>query len=344
MIWGDLDMTVKILSLTSIPTTLVMFKMIHLWAAKKKLKTLITCIEKDWTNFKPENERQLMAHFAQNCRKVSLLYVFLSQSTFVFYTTQQISVAIIEGMSDLANITRTTYVEAYFPYDINKSPNFQLSWLLQCISIQLGNIAFAGIDSFFAILVLHICGQFRVLHQRVLECVEATDGKFQKWKLQNKVSLIVQRHEHLNKCIAIVEDTFNIMFLAQIIGFTITFCVQGYVLILAITEDHNGLNALELIFMIIYIEYMVLNFFVYCYIGEYLRNESREIAFAAYNSKWYNLKAEEATFILFLTHRARKTIGITTGKFFVLSLELFTGIIKTSMGYLSMLLAVKKGN
>lgn len=140
-----------------------------------------------------------MTHFARKCRNISLLYVFLSQSTFVSYTTQQIFVAIIEGKSNLTNIKRETYVESYFPYDINKSLNFQLSWLMQCISIQFGNIAYAAIDSFFAILVLHICGQFRVLRQRVLECVEETDGEFRKWKLQDKVSLIVRRHEHLNK-------------------------------------------------------------------------------------------------------------------------------------------------
>ena len=140
-----------------------------------------------------------MTHFAKKCRKVSLLYIFLSQSTFAFYTTQQISVAIIEWRNDLTNITRTTYVEAYFPYDVNKTPNFQLTWLMQCISIQLANIAFAAIDSFFAILVLHLCGQFRVLRQRVLECVQETDEEFCKWKLREKVFSIVQKHEHLNK-------------------------------------------------------------------------------------------------------------------------------------------------
>ena len=164
-----------------------------------ELKPLINCIEQDWINSKTENERKLMTPWAEKCRKVSILYVFLSQSTFVFYTTQQLSVAITEWRSDWTNMTRTTYVEAYFPYDVNKSPNFQLTWLMQCLSVQLANIAFAFIDSFFAILILHLCGQFRVLRQRVLECVEETDRKFCNWKWHKKVSRIVQRHEHLNK-------------------------------------------------------------------------------------------------------------------------------------------------
>ncbi|XP_033231956.1 odorant receptor 4-like [Belonocnema kinseyi] len=344
LIWGDLDLMTKILSTTGIPVILALFKMINLWTAKEKLEPLIACIEQDWTNYKTENERQLMVHWAKKCRKVSLFYVFLSQSSIGFFTIHQLSLAIIEGRNDLTNITRITYLEGYFPYDINKSPNFQLWWLLQCISLQLGNVTFVGIDSLFAILVLHICGQFRVLRQRVLECVEETDGEFHKRKLHEKVSLIIRRHAHLNNCITVIEDTFNLTFLVQIIGYTTLFCVQGYVLILAMTEDHVGSSALELAFMIIYIQYMVLNFYLCCYIGETFRKESTRISFAAYSCKWYNLRPKEAKFILFLVHRARRTVDITAGKFFVFTLELFTTIMKTSLGYLSMLLAAKRGN
>ncbi|XP_033231957.1 odorant receptor 22c-like [Belonocnema kinseyi] len=534
MTWGDIDKTAKILSLTDISTTLVTFKMIHLWDAKKKLKPLIFHIRQDWTNSKPENERKLMTHFARKCRNVSLLYVFLSQSTFVFYTAQQIFVAIMEGKTNLTNVTRETYVVSYFPYDLNKSPNFQLSWLMQCISIAFGNIAFATIDSFFAILVLHICGQLRVLRQRVLKCVEEPSGEFRKWKLQNKVSLIVRRHDYLNNCIDIVEDTFNMIFLVQLSGFIVTFCVQGYILILplvalisedwrnsktekeriimlnmartarkislicvflsqgtvifhtagemyftitdrfneyanqtrrtyiishfpydtknspnfeltwfsqflatilatityagvhgffavlvmhlcaqfailryrlidaihkivtktekkefrdeyaAIIRRHQLLNRcveiiedafnmlflaeiltcsiqfclqgyqlsimtgnheeplpiVLLIVMVTFLMYMLVLFYIYCYVAEELRYQSTEIVFAAYSCEWYELPSKEANNLLLLMQRAKTPSTLTAGKFCNLSLQLFNKILKTSAGYLSVLLTM----
>ncbi|XP_043287805.1 uncharacterized protein [Venturia canescens] len=80
---------------------------------------------------------------------------------------------------------------------------------------------------------------------------------------------------------------------------------------------------------------------LFCFQG-YVIITSTSLSYAAYESQWYLLKPNEARSLMMLTYRARIPLEITAGKFVGFSLELFTTIMKTSMGYLSVLLAVEK--
>nr|XP_012219937.1 PREDICTED: uncharacterized protein LOC105670797 [Linepithema humile] len=67
---------------------------------------------------------------------------------------------------------------------------------------------------------------------------------------------------------------------------------------------------------------------------------SKSIGDAAYNSLWYEADSKDIWIILFLIMRSQTEITITIGKVMNLSLERFTGLLRASASYVSVLLAM----
>ncbi|XP_012061505.1 PREDICTED: odorant receptor 30a-like [Atta cephalotes] len=80
--------------------------------------------------------------------------------------------------------------------------------------------------------------------------------------------------------------------------------------------------------------------FIYCFCGEHLSAKSKMIGSAAYDSLWYDFSAKESQTVLFLILRSQKRLTITSGKIIDLSLERFTSVIKASLSYMSVLIAM----
>ncbi|XP_035742390.1 odorant receptor 22c-like [Vespa mandarinia] len=109
---------------------------------------------------------------------------------------------------------------------------------------------------------------------------------------------------------------------------------------------HNGLHSensketkdnLQSFLFFVYISSVICTLFIYCFIGECFIQESSNFGNAIYNYDWYNLPVTESKFFLICMIRSKKPQFLTSGKFAVLSLSIFTDILKTSMGYLSVL-------
>ncbi|KAL6445333.1 hypothetical protein ACFW04_002268 [Cataglyphis niger] len=78
---------------------------------------------------------------------------------------------------------------------------------------------------------------------------------------------------------------------------------------------------------------------VYCVVGEILIEKCEGICYAAYEYAWYTLKPNEARSLMLIMIRAERPLYITAGKIFPMTLSLFCSLIKTSAGYISVLLA-----
>ncbi|KAF7410495.1 hypothetical protein HZH68_004876 [Vespula germanica] len=104
-------------------------------------------------------------------------------------------------------------------------------------------------------------------------------------------------------------------------------------------DDGEQMPVLELFFFTFYIVYVLLQLYLYCYVGEQLWFESTELARAAYECKWYELLPNEARTLLLIIHRSRSPLRLTAGKFCILNHELYSTVLKTSMSYLSVLRA-----
>ncbi|KAK9309149.1 hypothetical protein QLX08_001106 [Tetragonisca angustula] len=68
--------------------------------------------------------------------------------------------------------------------------------------------------------------------------------------------------------------------------------------------------------------------------------QGKEMSDCAYESNWYNVSPSEARCLLFIMNRSTRPLCLTAGKFGTFSMQMFSSILKTAMGYLSVLLTV----
>ncbi|KAL2734697.1 odorant receptor 4-like isoform X2 [Vespula maculifrons] len=85
----------------------------------------------------------------------------------------------------------------------------------------------------------------------------------------------------------------------------------------------------DIITFILFVSYVfsvISTLFIYCFIGECFIQESTNFGKAIYDYEWYNLSATDAKLFLMCMIRTQKPQCLTSGKFAILSLTIFTDV------------------
>ncbi|XP_029672547.1 odorant receptor 23a-like [Formica exsecta] len=94
-----------------------------------------------------------------------------------------------------------------------------------------------------------------------------------------------------------------------------------------------------------YIISVVVNTFghmcLYCAVGELLAAQCDQIHYAAYCNKWYTLDSKYARNLILLMAKTDRPFYLNVGKVFPLTMATFCNLIKTSAGYISVLLTTR---
>ncbi|XP_051164625.1 odorant receptor 4-like isoform X2 [Leptopilina boulardi] len=341
-IWGNLDLISQILSTAELPFTVALIKMIVLLYNKEKMSNLLLSFINNWNKTINCQHLNIMLKAGKSGRKISFLCIFMGLLTVHARIPQILFLNFDIWRRNDVDANFTLYIEAYFPYDWNYSPVFEITCFIQYVGTFLATVAYTGTDGFFSQIAYHLSGQYHILRLRLLDLVNKTEN-IKSWiEFDNQLNGIIQNHEHINRCIQILESTFNFMFVVQLLACSLQFCVQGYVLILYTTRESTKSVLFDVSFIVTYLIYQIGNFYIYCYLAEMLQSESLKFAQSAYNCQWYKLPPKKVKFLLFIMQRGRKPVAITAGKFCVLNLALFGRILRTSLGYLSVLITMNK--
>lgn len=66
-------------------------------------------------------------------------------------------------------------LQAYYFYDTEKSPQFELTLGIQAATMFLGAITYTSVDAFLALTIFHICGQLENFRYRLANLVSCKD-------------------------------------------------------------------------------------------------------------------------------------------------------------------------
>ncbi|XP_029168676.1 uncharacterized protein LOC114938774 [Nylanderia fulva] len=112
-----------------------------------------------------------------------------------------------------------------------------------------------------------------------------------------------------------------------------------------ITQGRN-LSIARLIYILISFINTFTHMFLHCAVGEFyaLIDFSLSIKWngvyeAVCQYKWYNLKSSQARNLLIIMRQTKKPLYLTAGKLFPMTMATFCSLLKTSGGYISVLLA-----
>jgi hypothetical protein len=121
----------------------------------------------DWAKPKTTWDRTIMITRAQTARIITTCcYCVMGIS---------ISIAIIlpaygYSLRYLSNITdpgKPLPLQTYYVYDITKSPQYEVTFIMQALTMILCTLPYTGVDTFLALLIFHICGQLDILKNRI---------------------------------------------------------------------------------------------------------------------------------------------------------------------------------
>ncbi|XP_011687039.1 PREDICTED: odorant receptor 43a-like [Wasmannia auropunctata] len=331
-VWGDMVLVIDNLKYT-LPLLITVLKVFIMWYKKRVLSPMIDMMVKDWLRAKMEEERIVMLKQARITRFLSICGAVM---IFLILLITFCSLCFGRQFRHLTNLTDPIGkpgmpIQTYYLHDISSSPNFELTYLMQVIGVTASGFSYTAVDNFLGLLILHICGQMENLHLRLVNLEK--DMNFKTILKYN-----VKDHIRLIRSIEIIDNTFNLMLLGFLFCFGILFCCHGF-LIINVVNQGGHLSIVELVWYICESGTVLMHTCLYCVVGELLVTQSEKIHRAAYEYVWYTLEPKIARNLTLIMVRTKKPPNITAGKIFPMTMSMFCNLLKTSAGYISVLLA-----
>ncbi|XP_029672535.1 odorant receptor Or2-like [Formica exsecta] len=328
--WDDMIAIIDNLQFT-LPILITIIKLVIIRWKKTDLTFALNMIADDWLKTKSEKEERTMIKYAKSARTIlifgySIMIVTYSLTVFLpcFGTS-------LRYMTNITDPEKILPLQTYYFYDKDRTPYYELTFTVQALLLIITAVSYTGIDNLLGLLIFHLCGQMENLKERLINMRQYKtfcDG----------LSFIVEDHIRLIKYYDIVEGIFTLLLLGLLLYFGILFCLYGF-LIVAILTKGMEMSMMRFIYLICAVLNVCGHMCLHCVVGEILVAQCEKVYYAAYDYKWYTLEPEKARNLIPIMIRANKPLHMTAGKMFPMTLSMFCNLMKTSGGYVSILLA-----
>jgi uncharacterized protein Usg len=153
----------------------------------------------DWLKPKATYEKNTMIKWALRARMIiTCTYIIILM---VLITI--LGMPIFEKLtrSNITDSSRSLALQTFYIYDVTKRPQYELTYISQCISLTIAGILYTGIDNFLGLLVFHVCGQFDIMKNHL---------KYSRKNFRAVLKSSVVYHMRLLRYICIYRNIYNI--------------------------------------------------------------------------------------------------------------------------------------
>ncbi|XP_020289101.1 odorant receptor 9a-like [Pseudomyrmex gracilis] len=310
-------------------------KLIIFWINERKFLTILTMMTEDWNDC-VDNDVTMRetVYKAKLANRITNAMFTLHLLTIVAYSIG-VFLADVDVTDHKSELPLLLKVE--LPIGINTKRTYKMLLATQFVHLIMSGCGTGLLNALLLTLTLHVGGQIDVLRSW-LKTLVSDENKERHKSIVATTNKIIQKHQKIITFSEHIEDLYTYIALVQFTSNTVLICSLGFLIVTAIgNPDATEQIVRSLLF------YTVTNLeaFIFCFAGEYIKNKSKAIGTAAYDSAWYDLKPENSRNLIFVILRAQKQLTLTVGKIMDLSLESFTSIMKASGSYLSVLLAMQ---
>lgn len=116
-------------------------------------------MKEDWMTLKRSAERDIMIKHVQISRLIVICAYILMTFTLIMITICPCFGLSFRRVTNLTDRDRPLLLQSYYFYDTDKSPQFELTYLIQVIGMFLAVVIYTSVDSFLGFVIFHICGQ-----------------------------------------------------------------------------------------------------------------------------------------------------------------------------------------
>ncbi|XP_071625490.1 odorant receptor 10-like isoform X2 [Temnothorax longispinosus] len=145
--------------------------------------------------------------------------------------------------------------------------------------------------------------------------------------------VLASRHRYLIEHTELLIDVISFVLLVQMLFSSILICIMGFQFILAL-KHHDVVTITKTTTVL---GALLLQLFSYSFAGDYLKCQMEEVANSIYTCNWYNLPLKLMRNVAFAIMRSQQPVQLLAGRFFVVNIETYMTILKSSISYLSVL-------
>ncbi|XP_018401483.1 PREDICTED: odorant receptor 13a-like [Cyphomyrmex costatus] len=293
-------------------------KLIIFWLNERKFFEILTMMAEDWNDCAGSNI---------NMRETACKAKLANRITNAMFTLHTLTIVAYSIGVLLADVDVTEQSElplllkVELPVNINTKRMYKMLLTMQFVHLIMSGCGTGLLNALLLTLTLHVGGQMDILRCWLNELVpQGNEGSESVAVTTNR---IIRKHQRIINFSEYIEDLYTYIALVQFTSNTVLICSLGFLIVTAIgSPDATEHIVRSLLF------YTVTNLeaFIFCYAGEYLKNKSKAIGNAAYNSAWYEMKPKNSRNLIFVILRAQKQLTLTVGKIMDLSLESFTSV------------------
>ncbi|KAH0946176.1 hypothetical protein HN011_007245 [Eciton burchellii] len=324
---------------TTTGTVICVMKIISLIRNSDEFKMLLLQLHEDWNNLLISEEIQILTRYAEYGRKFTLAYS-ISIIGFVFC---YVLVGPIFDVFSSMNETRPRRMPHPAEYFIDKEKYYYVLLLntyvgyVACVSIAVAT------DTIYVFLVEHICGMYSILCHRLENLtmhdkIQRLDYNCINWhnEIGRRMRCCIQLHERIRLYIEMMKSTF-VLFLLFDVGLGFILHSSSCVLI-AVRMGQSS----EILRYIALVALQSCRLFFNSWAGQEVSDHSAGISIAAYNGMWYNAPIEIQRLLILLIAKSQKASQITIAKLYVINLEGFSMVMRTSISYCTVMISLHR--
>ncbi|XP_011148325.2 odorant receptor 82a [Harpegnathos saltator] len=308
---------------------------INYWLLLTRSGDIRECVqhmEMDWKLARKMSDQGVMLRYAKIGRFVAgFCAIFMQSGTFLFTVAKAMtSMPVVIGNETMSMHPMTCPIYSKF-IDTRFSPANEIMLAVQLVSCFIVNSVTVGACSLAAVFAMHAYGQLSMLFSWLNKLVADEDKENDL--ANQRLAAIVDHHLRVLSFISRMENIMQYICLVELVGCTMNMCLLAYY---SITNwsDFDGAKITS--YIMVYIS-MAFNIFIFCYIGEILTEQCKNVGEQAYMTNWYELSHKTALGLVLIIARSNNVIKVTAGKLFQLSIATFGDVIKTSVVYLNIL-------
>ncbi|KAM0725868.1 putative odorant receptor 85d [Formica fusca] len=307
---------------------------------RSRFQRLLMICEKLWMALNA-TEKRCVRDYVKATRRLTYYYLFGCAFTIFFYAVA----SLFMGQHDDSSNTTMRTLPYACPVQVHRSPYYEIMYILQLSSMINVGLTCAAADTLGPVLILTVCGHFKVLNSRILclsnrdrvysesscptsaESLEITHG-VSKNRAKSDLEACVHYHQTVLEFCNEVEKLTNGIFLTQLLSSTYNVSLVGFKL--AGDDPDKFKYASQLLIAIIQL-------FLCNWPADVLLTESQDVARAIYFTSWYRFPYQLKRSLNIITMRAQKPAQLTAGYIVPLSLPTFASMVSSAASFFTMI-------
>ncbi|XP_011161644.2 odorant receptor 9a isoform X1 [Solenopsis invicta] len=299
-----------------------------------EIKALFNQIQSDWQLLTTPSYIKVLNNYAQNGRTFTIIYASVFYSALILFMLIPLQPLLLGPSSnDTSRPALLHQVEYYIDMEKYYFPILIHGYITAVICVSIAIAA----DTMYVIVVQHVCGLFMIIGQQLENAIKEDNIEINfkpsitDDKPYGNIISSIRAHKRALRFASLIEATFSPMFLV-VAGFNMVIISMT-----GVTAVSNMDKPEEFFRQITFSCALLVHLFFESFQAHRLIDHSTYIHTSLINLAWYETSFRTRKLLIFMLMKTREPCVLTAGKMFVISMDTFSTIVRTSVSYFTML-------